>query len=101
MGYEYRLALSPPASDLHALCRAVVEASWRELPTSFADGAGLGVGDATGSDDEVWPHVADLRIESSSSIFVLCHNQRGSDLLQALVVALERAGHTVLVDDEV
>lgn len=101
-GYEYRLEVTPGVLDLSAICESVfASTTWIRVPTSFSDRIGIGVGDSTIDPDSSWPHIADLREETPSSIYVLCHNQTGGLFMRALVQTLRDSGHAVVIDDDV
>ncbi|MCB9558141.1 MAG: hypothetical protein H6707_18645 [Deltaproteobacteria bacterium] len=102
MGYEYKLEVKPGVLDLGAICDSVVASTaWLRIPTSFSDGDGIGIGDSTIAPNSPWPHIADLRLEAPTEIYVLCHNQTGGLFMRALVQALRDKGHAVVIDDDV
>ncbi|MBT8492833.1 MAG: hypothetical protein KJO07_07210, partial [Deltaproteobacteria bacterium] len=103
MGYEYRLHVVPAVRDLGVACTEVSGSDeWKQIPTSLLDRpTAIGISRDDTPPDGSWPHAADLYIEDSGSIYLLCHNQEGGLFLNALVEHLRRFGHSVSVDDDI
>ena len=102
MGFEYRLHIDPPLTDVGAACAKVFDTTdWKQIPTSFTDIAGIGVQRGELPADPSWPHSADLHLEDGGSIYVLCHNSDGGSFMRFFVEQLEQAGHHVKVDDDI
>ena len=102
MGFEYRLLIEPPLTDLSRACRRVFEQTkWCEIPTSLLDVPGIGVQTGEEPADPSWPQVADLRDEGSGSVYVLCHTNDGGLFMNALVESLRKTGYEVEISDDV
>ena len=102
MGFEYRLHIEPPLSDLSSVCKRVFEVTeWSEIPTSLLDVSGIGVQYGKQPETPSWPQVADLHDEGVGSIYVLCHNNCGGLFMNALIDDLRRSGHRVEIDEDV
>jgi hypothetical protein len=101
MGYEYRMHVDPAITDLADACGEVFsETAFHHIPTSFVDvSGGIGVQEGLTPADPRWPHVADLYLEESGAIFILCHCQQGSLFMNALVDSLRASRHTIAIED--
>ena len=75
MGFEYRLHVDPPLTDLDSVCDAVFATTdWQRIPTGLLKvprGIGVQCGDAPAVPS--WPQDVDLYLKSESVIFVVCH----------------------------
>jgi hypothetical protein len=102
MGFEYRLHVDPPLTDLAAECDSVFASSeWQRIPTSYRDiPAGIGVQCGATPDNPSWPHVADLHLENGSQVFVTCHNNNGGIFMKTLIAHLKSNGYSVTVDED-
>lgn len=102
MGFEFRLLVEPEPNDFGTLLeQALLQANCRRIATSALDEVGIGVATQANGRASKWPQVADLRLETPGSVFVVCHNDSGRAFLNCLIESLRHAGHVVNVADDI